>query len=130
MTILLLALTAAVVVAAVMLLLQVHQLRQFELAVDGLRQDLEDLPTADQLRRWGEQLQDSLLRGEKEVRSASVQLRQSTDNLAARVQQVERLTGVEQMVDGLAAAAASTVRHAPPMDERRYGPPRGVGDRT
>lgn len=73
-----------------------QRLRDVHVALDDVFQQQRRLPTADQLEQWGRSHQDLLLRGEREVRSASVQLRQTTDTLARRVQQVENLTGVDQ----------------------------------
>lgn len=73
-----------------------RQLHDVHIALDDVFEQQRRLPNAEQLERWGQSLQDNLLQGEREVRSASVQLRQTTDLLARRVQQVEHLTGVDQ----------------------------------
>jgi hypothetical protein len=73
-----------------------RRLEDVHAALDDVFQQQRRLPTAEQLEHWGRSHQDLLLRGEREVRSASVQLRQTTDTLARRVQQVENLTGVDQ----------------------------------
>lgn len=48
-------------------------------------------PTSDELNRWLFDLQDAVTSGLKEIRSASVQLRHTSEALVRRIEQIERI---------------------------------------
>lgn len=80
---------------------------------DDLYEQRSIQPTRDELHRWLFDLQDAVTNGLKEARSASVQLRHTTEALVRRIEQVERINETSTIRIG----RPSTGDH---LDPRRF----------